>query len=328
MGHDTALRSWAAAAIIGIAAALTTGAPAAAQTTFLSMGTSSAGSTWFPLGGAMAAVLNRHVPDVRVNIEATGGNVDNVRLLGNDQIELGLITSDQAWLAAQGESPYEREITNFKGLLAGGMILWQAYTHANQGIEAIADLDGARISLGSPGSIGNSVGELLLAEHGLVMGDDWTPDYLSHGEGPGALKDGRVNAVVIIGPVPTGPLIDLTSTDGDDVVFLMPEEEVLAKLLDDHPYWSPASVSGGIYPGHDEDVPNSFGIATILVAHENVPDDVAYEIVKALLEHPDELREGHALGAEWVPETATRGIEGVLPLHPGAERYLREQGLL
>src|SRR5690606_18184169 len=109
--------------------------PADAQDRFLSMGTSSGGSSWYPLGGAMASVINKHVPSLTVNAEVTGGNVDNVKLLGNRQIELGLITSDQAYLAFAGAGPYEgKKITSFRGLLGGGQIVWQPYTLKRYGV--------------------------------------------------------------------------------------------------------------------------------------------------------------------------------------------------
>lgn len=296
---------------------------------FLSMGTSSAGSTWFPLGGAMAGVITKANPRVKVNIEATGGNVENVRLIGNKKIELALISSDQAYLAYHGEGPYQgKKISNFKGLLGGGAIIWQSYTLRKTGITSLADLKGKRVSLGAPGSIGNSVGELILKSYGLEVRKDWSPEYLSHGEGPGALKDGRVDAVVIIGPVPTGPLTDLTSSHGSDVIFLNPAAEKLAELRSTRPYWTPVEIPGGIYKGHDRATPNSFGVSTILIAEESMPDEVAYAITKALLENQAELRAGHALGREWVPETAARGIKGVIPFHPGSEKYLKEKGLL
>jgi uncharacterized protein len=326
-----------ALAVTGLAAAFGLSglvAPALAQQEepddqFLALATSSVGGTWYPLGSAMANVITRHYPQLNITTEVTGGTNDNLNLMKNEQVDLALSTSDQAYLATQGEGAFtEGPITNFKGLVSGHVIIWQLYTLKNTGISSIEDLRGKRISLGAAGSIGNEIGEIVLDAHGLVMGQDWQPEYLGHSDGTGALKDGRVDAVLNITSAPAGAITEITSTDGSDVVFVNPDPDVLDELLQRYPYWSEATIPADAYQGQDEDIPGSFGVATILIAADSVDDATAYAITKALLENQAELEAAHALGAEWRPETATRGIEGVIPFHPGAERYLKEQGLL
>jgi len=103
---------------------------------------------------------------------------------------------------------------------------------------------------------------------------------------------------------------------------------VLEKLMADRPYWVKAKIKGGVYKGHDQDIPGSFAVSTILIADQSMPDATAYAIVKALLENNAELTKAHALGKEWTTEQATEGVKGVIPFHPGAEKYLKEKGLL
>jgi uncharacterized protein len=296
---------------------------------FLAFATSSVGGTWYPLGSAMANVITRHYPQLNITVEVTGGTNDNLNLLKNEQVDLALSTSDQAYLATQGEGAFtEGPITNFRGLIGGHVIIWQLYTLKNTGITSIADLEGKRISVGAAGSIANEVGEIVLDAHGLTMSEDWQPEYLGYSDSAGALKDGRVDAVLTITSAPAGAITEITSTEGSDVVFISPDPEVLEGLLERYPYWSEASLPAGTYQGQDEEILGGFGVATILIAAEALDDATAYAVTKALLENQAEVEAAHALGAEWRPETATRGIEGVIPFHPGAERYLKEQGLL
>lgn len=323
-----ATTGFAAMLIAGLASAPATAEMPEPENQFLSLGTSAVGGTWFPLGGAMASVVSNVYPQLNITAEVTGGTLDNLRLMGNEHLELALSTNEQAFLAVRGEEPFERPVTNFGGVLGGHGIYWQLYTLRNTGIETIEDLRGARVSLGAPGSIGNDIGQLVIEAHGLTMNEDWSPEYLGHGDGPGALRDGRVQAVLIISSFPTSAVIDITSTEGEDVVFINPDPDVLAELMADRPYWSEVPIPGGVYPGHPDDIPGSFGAFTILIAHEDLDDATVYAITKALLENPDRLQNAHALGAEWTTETATRGIDGVIPFHPGAEAYLREAGLL
>lgn len=296
---------------------------------FMSLATSTVGGTWYPLGGAIGSIIGQAYPQLQVNAEVTGGTVDNLKLLKNDQVELAFTTNDQAFLAYEGQGEFEGDpIDNFQGLLGGHGIYWHLYTLADTGITSIADLEGKRVSLGAAGSIGNSIGQEVIEAHGLIMGEDWQPEYLGHGDGPGALLDGRIDAALIISSFPTSAVTDITSTQGDDVVFINPDPEVLDQLLEEKPYWSKAEIPAGVYSGVDEPIPGSFGVHTILVAHESVSEPAAYAITKAILENSDELAQTHALGKEWNKDTATRGIEGVIPFHPGAEAYLKEQKLL
>lgn len=294
---------------------------------FLSLATSTVGGSWYPLGAAMSALIGKHYPQLNINTEVTGGTVDNLNLLKNKKVDLALSTNDQAYLASQGQGPFDgNKIENFKGMLGGHIIIWQLYTLKKTGITSIADLKGKRISLGAAGSIGNDIGPIVFEAHGLKS-DDWRPEYIGHGDGPGALKDGRVDAVLIISSAPTAALTDITSTDGDNVVFINPDPAVLDKLIEKYPYWSRSEIPGGAYRGVDQTMEGTFGVSTILVAADSVDDATVYAITKTLIENQAELAAAHALGKEWTDKTATRGIKGVIPFHPGAEKYLTEKGL-
>jgi TRAP transporter TAXI family solute receptor len=295
---------------------------------FLALATSSVGGTWFPLGGAMAGLISKKYPQLNVNVEATGGTVDNLKLMKNRKVELAYSTADQAYAAFRGEGKFEDKIDNIRGLLGGHAITWQMVTVKDRGINSIRDLKGKRVALGAAGSIGNSIGQIVIEAHGLKMNEDWKPEYVGHSQGAGAVRDGQVDAVLIIGSVPTGNLTDLISTYGENAIFLNPEPAVLEKLLAERPYWAKAKIAGGAYKGHEKDILGTFAVSTILIADEKLPDAAAYAITKTLLESNSELVKAHDLAKEWTKENATRGIKGVIPLHPGAEAYLKEAGLL
>ncbi len=301
---------------------------AAPKQQFLALATSSVGGTWYPLGGAMAGLIGKKYPQLKVNVEATGGTVDNLKLMMNNKVELAYSTADQAFAAFRGEGKFDSKIDNIRGLVGGHAIIWQLVTLKDRGVKSIQDLKGKRVSLGAAGSIGNSIGQLVIEAHGLKMNQDWKPEYIGHAQGAGALRDGQVDAVLNISSVPTGNMTDITSTHGADAIFLMPDPKVLDKLTADRPYWVRAKITGGAYKGHDKDIPGSFAVSTILIADKSLPDETAYAIVKTLLENNAELTKAHNLGKEWTTEQATNGIKGVIPFHPGAEKYLKEKGLL
>ncbi|BBK36247.1 C4-dicarboxylate ABC transporter substrate-binding protein [Allostella sp. ATCC 35155] len=319
----------AAAVAVALAPFAASAQMAAPKQQFMSMATSSVGGSWFPLGGAMAKIITDAYPQLKITAEVTGGTADNLKLLKNGQVELALSTNDMAYLASKGEGAFKGgAISNFKGLLGGHAIIWQFYTLKSSGIQSLKDIKGKRISLGAAGSIGGPIGQAVFGAYGLKMNTDWKPEYLGHGDGPGALLDGRVDGVLIISSAPTAAVTDITSRRGEEVLLINPEKPVLDKLIEKHPYWFPATIPGGVYKGHPNDMPNSFGSATILVAHEKVSNEAAYAVVKALVEQHAKLVAANALAKEWSKANATRGISGVVPFHPGAEKYLKEAGIL
>ncbi len=303
---------------------------AAPKKQFLSIGTSSAGGSFFPLAGAMGSVVGKYYPQLNINGEITGGSTDNVKLINKGQLELALTTTMSAYEAAHGIGKFETTGPLHKqmAVMAGHGTVWQLFTLKKTGIKSIYDLKGKKVSLGGTGSAGNDIGKEIIEAHGLVMNKDWTPEYISHGDGPGALRDGRIDAVLQISSVPTASVIDITATNGADVTFLNPDPKVLDELIKKHPYWSKATIPGGAYNGHPDDIPGSFGINAILVAAESVSPEAVYAFTKAVLEHPDELSSANALGKYWNKEHAVQPLIGIVPFHPGAEQYYKEIGLL
>ncbi len=321
--------------ILGVSLLAAAAAPvqaemAAPKEQFMSMGTSSAGGSFFPLAGAMAGVVAKHYPQLKINAEITGGSVDNVKLINNGKLELALISAQPVFEGVKGIGKFESLGPQNKhlGVMAGHGNVWQLYTLKKNGITSIKDLKGKKISLGSTGSDGNSIGKEVIEAHGLVMNEDWTPEYISHGDGPGALRDGRVDAVLQLSSTPTATVIDITSTNGEDVVFVNPDPDVLDKLIQKYPYWSKAAIPGGAYKGHPNDIPGTFKMVAMLCAASTVSNEAVYAIVKTLLENPAELTNANALGKFWNIKDALDPLIGVVPLHPGAEIYYKEKGLM
>jgi TRAP transporter TAXI family solute receptor len=297
---------------------------------FFSMGTSSAGGSFFPLAGAMSSVIAKHYPQIKINAEITGGSNENVKLIANRKLELALMGAQAAFDGHKGIGKFATSGPQKKhmAVMAGHGTYWQLFTLKKTGIKTIADLKGKKVSLGSTGSEGNTLGKEIIEAHGLVMNKDWKAEYISHGEGPGALRDGRIDAVLQVSSVPTGTVTDITATHGSDVVFVNPDAAVLAKLSAEKPYFAKAAIPGGAYKGHDKPTPGSFKASAILTASADLSADTVYAIVKALLENPTELSSANALGKYWNKDDAVDPIKNLIPIHPGALKYYKEKGLM
>ncbi len=295
----------------------------------LALATSSVGGAWYPFGGALASLVSKKVPYLDITAETSGGAADNIYLIDKGEDEFAMTTTADAYNGLHGKEPFKKPHKNFSAAMGSGDgLYWQLYTLKKTGIRSIEDLKGKRVSLGAPGSMGNSVGKAVLEAYGLIEGRDWTAEYLSRGEGPDALLDGNVDAVLATSSIPTAPVIDITSRQKSNVVFLNPDPDTLAKLKEKYPYWQDATIPGGTYTGFPDDIPGLFGVTTILVASNDLDTQTVYDFVKAIIENNSELAEMNRLGKLWSRDHALNGVEGLLPLHPGAKKYFEEAGLL
>lgn len=294
---------------------------------FISIATSSTGGTFSIIGTAMSDVINKNVPGVTANIEITGGSAENLILAGNKQVELAMSASDVLYLATKGEGSFEgKKVNNIKGVMGGHMTILQVYVLKDGPIKSYEDLKGKKIAVGPSGSVGNDAMKFIMDAYGYEINKDWTPEYLSHGDGAEALVDGNVDAVCIMSTVPCGPVS--TASASKPITILDMSEEKLDEIIKAHPYYSKATIPAGVYPGVDNEIKNTFGSAALMVAHEDVSEEDIYNVVKVLYENNDALVKAYPQCNEWSLENATRGLEGIIEMHPGAVKYLKEKGIM
>lgn len=303
-------------------------APAEEEPVVLALLTSSVGGTWMIVGTAVSEIVKGEYPYISISPESSGGSADNIRLLGGAKADIGLCTPDIVYQAWNREGPFSdlpQPITNVRGMFGGHGNYTYFYTLEKNPIKKMEDLRGKKISLGGHGSIGNWVGDEILKLYGMEMGVDWTPEYLGHGEGATALGDGHVDAVLLISSIPTTAIATISATH--DIRILQPDKDKMEAFVSALAGWSLGTVPAGVYRGVDYPVETAV-IPSTLICVDTVPEDIIYKITKAIQENHDKMVAVHPLGQEWRTEFAKRGIEGILPWHPGAEKYFKEIGVL
>ena len=300
-------------------------APAwAGSVRYISLATSSAGSTFSIVGTAMADVINKNVPGVSTNIEITGGSTENIILASNNTVELSLTASDIMYMALNNLGSFkDKPISGVRGVMGGMMNTMQVYVLADGPIKKMADLRGKKISVGPPGSVGNDVMRIILDAYGMEMNKDWRSEHFSHGDAAEALVDGNVDAVCIFTIVPCSPI--MTASAAKSIRILDLEDAEFAKILGEHKFFTKSAVKANSYNGQAGEVKNALGSATIMICNESMPEDLVYNVVKALYNNTAELVKAYPQCAEWVPDNAYRGLEN-LEMHPGAIKYLKEIG--
>jgi TRAP transporter TAXI family solute receptor len=298
---------------------------ALAQQLNIAIATGGTGGVYYPLGGGMANVLSKYVPNVAATARVTGGSVDNLKLIGSQQSEVALVMVDAALDALKGEDKFKGHPVDVRTL----MVLYPNRMHVvsieGKGIEKMADLKGKRISTGSPGSATEVMAFRVIEGAGLDKDKDMKRERLGVAESVNALKDGKIDAFFWVGGLPTAAVTDLGATPGVKIKLIDHTEAVDAMNKKYGNLYTTGVIPAKTYPGQDKD--NAITIVqNILVANAKMPDQVAYDIVKTFIEKRDELvavhGEAKAITLEnQVPKNTP------IPWHPGAVKYLKERGL-
>lgn len=307
---------------IVVAGALGVAALASAQSTRLSIGTGGTGGVYYPMGGGMAAILSKYVPGWEATAEVTGASVANLQLIGQGKQDIGFTMADAAWDAVSGLAKFKDRKVEARTLMVLYPNKMHVVTTEASGIRQLTDLKGKRISTGEPNS-GTEVMSLRLLEAAGVD-KDVQRERLSVAEGVNAIKDRKIDALLWVGGLPTAAITDLATTPG-----------ITVKLLDHAQYadamnrkWGPLYVKGTIpantYKGQTADVGN-LDVWNLLVADRKMSDEMAYTIVKTLMEKKDELVAVHREAKNITLESQASGSP--IPFHPGARRYFEERGV-
>ncbi|MBE9639395.1 TAXI family TRAP transporter solute-binding subunit [Salipiger mangrovisoli] len=315
-------------ALVAAATALGAGAAVAQDQTFISIGTGGVTGVYYPTGGAICRLVNRGRSEhgIRCGVESTGGSVFNINAIRGGELEFGVAQSDWQYHAYNGTSTFAEQ-GPYEGLRAAFSVHPEPFTvvaRADSGIKTFDDLKGKRVNVGNPGSGQRGTMEVLMDKLGWTMGDFAVASELQAAEQSQALCDNNIDAMVYTVGHPSGSIQEATTAC--DSVLVEVSGEAVDELVADNPFYRTATIPGGMYRGNDEDV-HTFGVGATFVTSEDVPEEVVYQVVKAVFDNIDQFRGLHPAFANLDPkEMATAGLSA--PLHPGAERYFKEAGLI
>ncbi len=248
----------------------------------------------------------------------------NTRRIGTQKLKLGLVTTDTAYHAIYGGPEFKNErYPDIRAVFSGHVSYWHMVTLEKSAIKTIEDLKGRKVAIGYPGGSVEIVTREILQEYGLLPDRDFKKVYLTHAEAVGALKDDTIDAGAILTGAPTGSVMDLAATHKIRLLPVSPEmqDQIIKKI----PYYFKGVYKPGMYPGLTESIP-ALTIGSYLLTHKNVDDELTYIVAKLISENTQKLAEIHPSGLEWSLETVKKGF--VIPVHPGALKYFKEQGVV
>ena len=321
-------RIFAIAAVVG-AVAIGAGIAGAQAPSFFRIGTGGTAGTYYPIGGLIANAISgagdKGVPGLVSTAVASNGSVANINAIQSGSMESGFTQSDVAYWAHSGTGLYEG-----KGKVEDLRLIATLYPETihlvarkDAGINSVADLKGKRVSIDEPGSGTIVDARIVLGAYGLTE-NDIKAEHLKPGPAGDRLRDGGLDAYFFVGGYPTGAISELATSSGISLVPINgPEVE---KLLEEYTFFSKDTVPADTYKDVGET--NTISVAAQWVTSAKQSDEVIYNITKTLWNDATRaaLDAGHAKGKLITLQNATTSLG--IPLHPGAEKFYREAGVL
>ena len=305
---------------------------------FFRIGTGGQIGTYFPVGGLIANAISNPpgsrrcddggscgVPGLVATAVATGGSEANVLALSSGRMQSAFVQSDVAHWAQTGTGLYEgrakvEELRAIANLYPESI---HVVTRKSSGIASIADLRGKRVSLDERGSGTLIAARLILAAYGLAE-NDVQPDYLKSRPAGEKLQAGQLDAFFSVSGWPEGAIAELAAAA--DIALVPIAGPEAAALTRQYNYFSSDEIPASTYRSVEQT--KMLSVNAVWVTTSKQPEKLIYDVTAALW-HPRTRRlldSGHAKGRVIKLDTALQGLG--IPLHPGAMKYYRENGLI
>ncbi|HHW18760.1 MAG TPA: TAXI family TRAP transporter solute-binding subunit [Firmicutes bacterium] len=285
----------------------------------MTIATASMGGAYYPIGTGIAEIVSKNVKGVTMTAEVTGGAVENCRLVGNKEADVGITNANTAYFAYNGTDPY-KEKYNIRALGSLHSTILHIIVLDKSPIKTVADLKGKRVAVGPAGGGSIPIFKDLLSVYGMTL-DDVKASYLSYDDGMMALKDGNVDAALAAAGYPTSAVMQLTNTD--KVRFVEVDSAKFDELVKKFPYYSKVTVPAATYKMDKDAV--AVGVNNVLIVNAGMDEKTAYNLTAAIYNNLAALGEYHASVKQVTLQSAA---QSPIPFHPGAEKYFREKGLI
>ncbi len=285
----------------------------------LAIGSSIVGGTIHIMGTALGKVVSDNVPGVFATAQNTSGPQASLQMIETGEMKIGIVSNPIIYDALAGKAQWTmgKPFTKFRtiAVLYSSQFQWFAIKPE---LTYVHDLKGRILNVSAPGSTSDQVGTLVNEIIGAPLGER---NHSQTATGCDMLRDGRLDAVVVSQGFPAPSFTDLQLTTDGRLLQLTPEE--VEKIVSEAPFLSPAQIPANVYKRQPEPL-NTVAVWNVIVVSEDLPEDVAYAITKAIADHREDFAAAAAVGKDVKPENIQFALG---PIHPGAARYYKEIGV-
>jgi len=291
-----------------------------------SVGTAGQTGVYYVVGQSICKMVNRETKDhnLRCSAPSTGGSIANINSIRSGGLNFGTVQSDWLFHAYRGTSNFEAAgaFTELRSVFSLHSDIFTLVTRADAEIKTFDDLKGKRVNVGNPGSGQHATMLMLMKEKGMTLSDFKLAGELKSSEQSQALCDNKVDAFVMVAGHPVANVKEATSTCSTHIIDVT--GPAVESLIKDFPYYSHATIPGGMYEGTPSEV-NTYGLKAVLVTSTRTSEKIVYNLVKGVFENFERFKRLHPAFAQLTPEEMiSAGLSA--PLHEGAVKYYKERG--
>lgn len=290
---------------------------------FVNILTGGTSGVYYPLGVALTQIFGRTIPEVKASVQATKASAENLNLLQSGRGELAISLGDtlsDAWRGV-ADAGFSKKLDNLRGVSS----LYPNFIHlvvrGDAGINSLADLKGKRISVGAPKSGTEINSRTILKAAGMTYADLGKVEYLPYAESVELIKNRQLDGTLLSSGLGVAAIRDAAATSN---IAILPIPADIVKKTDD-PAYQTCTIPANTYNRQTKAVDTAC-VYNFLVTRKGVSDDLVYKMTKSMFENLDAMVAAHGAAKDIKREKALSGMP--LPLHPGAERYYREVGVL
>lgn len=300
----------------------------ATESTFVTIGTGGVTGVYYPAGGAICRLMNKGKKqhNIRCSVESTGGSIYNLNSIRSGELDVGVAQSDWQYYALNGHSKFadKGKFNNLRSLFALHSEAFTVVARKDANIHTFEDLKNKRVNIGNPGSGQRATIDILLKEMGWTTDDFTLSSELKASEQSTALCDNKVDAIVFFAGHPNASIKEATTACDANLVHV--NNTAVDSLIKKYAYYAKSVVPEKMYGDSTKDT-YTFGVRATLVTSTDLPEGVAYTLVKSVFENLRTFKRLHPAFSHLTKEDmATSGLSA--PLHKGAEKYYREIGLI
>lgn len=290
--------------------------------TKLGMVTGGESGTYYAYGGMISNVLTEALDGISITASTSGASAANARTLHKGEADLALLQNDVMDYAYNGIETFaeDGQLQNLATIATLYPEVIQLVATESSGIQSVADLAGKRVSVGDFGSGTEANARQILEAYGMTYEDLGKTEYLGFGESSTAIQQMTIDAAFVTAGVPNPAIMELNAMVA---VRLVPINGAEADaLIAKYPFYAKHQIDDSAYEG----IPGveTVTILATLACRKDLGEDIVYQLTKELFAQKGNIQ--HPKAADLSPEAAIQGIS--VPLHPGAEKYYKEIGLL
>ncbi|RLC20103.1 MAG: C4-dicarboxylate ABC transporter substrate-binding protein [Deltaproteobacteria bacterium] len=298
----------------------------AAKRRYVSIAAGWVTGAYFPMAGAISRIAWKHLKDkgIKVTAESSGASVANAKLIGAGDTDFAILQNDIASYAYNGkEGMFAKPIKDLLGVCTLFPEHVQVIARKDSKIKSIGDLKGKKVAIGPVGSGTMENAAQILEAWGISFDDLAKAEQLTASQSADYIKDGRLDAAFFTVALGAAVIMDTALMVPTDIVPV--EGPNVEKLIKKYPFYAKQTVPGKTYKNNDTDI-QTVSVMAMLAASRTIEADIVYAIINAMYSDLAQLKKAHAKFQEISMETGLVGMG--IPLHPGAEKFFKEKGLL